>query len=221
MEITELTVRLLLLFFPGLITTAIVHALTTSRDWSTAEVLGYAFGFGLLNYLVLAMLAELVNLLPGDDLITVQFFNVLLSDRLALQWGEILAAAVVAVPVGLLGSAAHNRKWLWRAAGAIGVSRKFGHVGVWEYFFDSPDVVWVVVRDLEHDLVYNGWIEGFSDTVEEAEMFLRDVIVASNSTGENLYAVKGLYLSRERNGLLIELPQGGYSSVETSGEAHG
>ena len=85
---------------------------------------------------------------------------------------------------------------------------------VWEFLFNSDLPEWVTVRDLKNDLAYEGWVHAFSDTCEPNELFLRDVKVIRNSTGDELYSIGGLYLSRERAELTIELP-----AIELTGYA--
>ena len=72
---------------------------------------------------------------------------------------------------------------------------------------NKRDSEWVVVRDLEDDLIYEGWIVAFSDsTADFDEMLLTDAQVYRNSTGEELYKVSGLYLSMRHGNKTIEFP---------------
>ena len=36
---------------------------------------------------------------------------------------------------------------------------------------------WIVIRDVENDLIFEGLVKVFSDSTEKDELFLRDVIV--------------------------------------------
>jgi hypothetical protein len=65
----------------------------------------------------------------------------------------------------------------------------------------------VVVRDVGWDLIYEGWLQAVSDKDEDDEMMLRDVAIFRNSTGELLYEVPGVYLSKKKNALIIEFPK--------------
>jgi hypothetical protein len=86
------------------------------------------------------------------------------------------------------------------------VTNKFGEIDVWSYILNAEIPGWVVIRDLEHDLMYEGWIQASSDSTEKDELFLRDVKVFTNSTAQQLYGVSGLYLPRSRENLTIEFP---------------
>lgn len=65
---------------------------------------------------------------------------------------------------------------------------------------------WVIVRDIENDLMYEGWVQAFSDSTERDELFLRDVKVFTNKTADELYEIPGLYLPKSRENLTIEFP---------------
>jgi hypothetical protein len=53
-------------------------------------------------------------------------------------------------------------------------------------------------------LVYDGWVEGFSDDCQNVELFLRDVDIYRNSTNEALYQVGALYITLPRDQIFIE-----------------
>ncbi len=61
------------------------------------------------------------------------------------------------------------------------------------------------MRDKEKDLIYDGWVQAFSDDSKDAELLLRDVSVYKNSTGEGLYQIGMMYISRNRDDIAIEI----------------
>lgn len=84
-----------------------------------------------------------------------------------LDFEEIFWATVIAPLVGLGVSLALNRHWINRFAKVIRVSKKFGDIDVWARTFNSPDFTdaWVVVRDFDHDLSFEGWVDAFYGNV--------------------------------------------------------
>ena len=73
---------------------------------------------------------------------------------------------------------------------------------------------WVVIRDPDQELMFEGWIELYSESHERDEFFLRDVKVYRNSTGVELYSTPGIYLPRKRTSLLVEFPRLPYTEYE-------
>jgi hypothetical protein len=208
MELSVLTLRVVLLFFPGVLCALVVYALTIQRDRTTPQFLTSAFVYGVSTYLLLAALrgvcARAASLLGWGAPPRVTFFNVLTNEKARIAWGEIGLSALVALLLAFVVAVALNNNVLHKAAERIGISRRFGEVDVWGYFFNSPQIQWVAVRDLATDTVYEGWVEAFSDTGSAPEVLLRDVTVKTNSTGTKLFESKRVYLARDKASLIIE-----------------
>lgn len=201
MDVTELTLRLALLFLPGIICALFVEKLVPTRQWSTARLALYSLVLGLGCYLIYG-LSEALCLWkwpPSIDLLKS------LTDKNPLDFTEISLATLVAPVLGLLASLALNKHWLNRLARVIGVSNKFGDLDVWARMFNSSDIVWVVVRDFNHDLAFDGWVNAFSDTYDTNELLLRDVKVYQSSSAKLLYELDSVYLTRGKDELTIEI----------------
>ena len=208
MELSALTLRVLLLFFPGVICALIVRALTNRRERATPEFLIDSFVLGVGTYLLLAGIrsgcAVFTRLVGWPSPPEVTFFDVLINDGGRISWGEIFLSAVVAVLLGGMLSAIANHHGVHRVAERLGISRKFGDPDVWSYFLNSPDILWVAVRDVATDTVYEGEVEAFSDTGATPELLLRRVKVSRSSTDAKLYECDRVYLSRDRSSLVVE-----------------
>jgi hypothetical protein len=152
MELSVLTLRVVLLFFPGVLCALIVHALTIQRDRTTPQFLTSAFVYGVSTYLLLASsraaLAALCNWLDWSVPPPVTFFAALTNERTRIAWGEIGLSAIVAVLLALVWAVALNNNVLHGAAEKLGISRRFGEPDVWGYFFNASQIRWVAVRDL-------------------------------------------------------------------------
>jgi hypothetical protein len=208
MELSALTLRVVLLFFPGLVCALIVQALTNRRQRATPEFLVDSFVFGVGSYLLLASLrsgwATLAHSIGWTIPPRITFFEVLINEKARISWGEIALSAIIAVVLGAIVSAVTNHHLLYRVAERMGISRKFGDPDVWSFFLNSPDIRWVVVRDVATDTVYEGAVEAFSDTGTAPELLLRTVKVFRSSTDTKLYECDRVYLSRDRSSLIIE-----------------
>jgi hypothetical protein len=128
----------------------------------------------------------------------------LVDTKVAFSFQEILWACLIAAASGLIFSLVSNHKWFSRVARCIGVTKKSGELDVWGFYFNLQEISWVAVRDHKNDLIYEGWVLGFSDNSKEAELLLRDVSVYRNLTGERLYQVGAVYLSLRRDEISIE-----------------
>lgn len=208
MQLSELTLRLLLIFFPGIIANIIIVNLTNHRNRDFKFFLLYSYIMGLLSYLVLYVVVFLNNKIVIIRGLTpswkVSFFNVLTDGKSTITFSEVFWATIVSILLGFVVTKLINDKFLHKFAKKYNISRVFGEPDVWGYIFESPDVEWALIRDIPNDLMYEGWVEAFSDTYENNELFLREVMVYRNSTSEFLYKLDGLYVTRKKDELLIE-----------------
>ncbi len=212
MEISELTIRILLLFFPGIICTLIIDSLTVHREESSFTFIVYSFIFGLSCYLIFSFVKYALDQIPLINALIdpkVVFLDALLDNKIPIDYFELIKTTIyVAIPFSFGISYILNKKSLHRFAQKITVTTKIGHLGVWDYTFDFANIEWVNVRDIKNDLVFQGRLAAFSDTVNENELLLNNVTVYRNSTGDELYKAGAVYIARERNEITVEFPDG-------------
>jgi hypothetical protein len=222
MQLSDLTIRIIVLFFPGIICSALVDQLTVHRDRSTSLIVVHSLLMGMTCYFTLYLVAALIDFtssflrLPVTS--RVVFFDALFNHDIKPDWVEIVWATLFAGPLALLFSWISRHNFLHRIAQYIGSTSKFGDLDVWDFMLNSPDIHWLVVRDIKNDLSFYGWAGAFSDTVDKPELLLRDVKVYRNSTGELLHEVGGMYLSRKPEDITIEIADLGYKVPDGNGE---
>jgi hypothetical protein len=207
-ELSSLTLRVLLLFFPGVLCALLVDALTVHRERTPAQFLTNAFALGMGSYLSLALVRDVVASVARwfrlRQPLDVTFFDALMNDRVKIAWGEITLAAGVALILAGAISAMTNHNVIFRFARHLGISRKTGEIDVWGLLFASNLGDRVIVRDPARDLAYQGSVEAFSESSERAELLLSDVVVYRHTTATKLYNTDRVYLGRSVNEIVIE-----------------
>ncbi|SOD02468.1 hypothetical protein SAMN05216486_10379 [bacterium JGI 053] len=208
MEISSVTLRVLLLFFPGVLCALVLDSLTVHRERTPVQFLTNAFALGMGSYLSLytlrdtaAAVAKWLRLREPRD---VRFFDALLNDHVRIAWGEIALSACMAVVLASVVAAVLNHKLFARAAYRMGISRKTGDLDVWGMLFNSADAGMVLVRDLPQNRAYFGIVASVSETADDAELLLRTVTVFENSASRKLYDTELVYLARDRRQVIIE-----------------
>jgi len=197
LEFGEFTLVLLLLFFPGIVSSQLYDALTIHRRRQLHETILHSFLFGVTAYLTYALLfasAEVASTLAG-----------LLSPQDSVDFTAMLASTGLGIALAVGTAVAYNAKLLHRIAFRLGLTRKFGDLDVWSYMHNSAGMDWVTVRDWGKGLSYQGWVEAFSDTYVANEMLLREVVVCSIANGQPLYKAKALYVTQDPQLLTIEV----------------
>ena len=117
-----------------------------------------------------------------------------------------IGATITGIISGLILSSIIYYKVPFIIAKALKISYKIGNVDIWSYYFTSQDFPgWVVVRDLEKDLMYQGWVRASTDSSDDVdELLLWNVSVFTNSTGELIYNADFILIPGAHKNMLIE-----------------
>lgn len=220
MNISALTIRLLLLFIPGILWSFITDAFTVHKERKPFFFVLQSLLYGFLSYFVYWIILHIWYLIPfsvgrvssQQIIITlhcacpnVSFLQALLNQDSPIAYSEIIFVCALAIALALVYTWAVNKKLFFRLAHKVGITRKFADGDVWGFTFNSDDLdQWVTIRDHANDLMYSGWVNAFSDNSKDAEVLLRDVSVYKNSTGEPLYQIGCMYISRNRERITVE-----------------
>lgn len=205
MEISEFTFKLLLLFFPGIICAYITDHLTIHRPREAFDFLLQSFVYGIFSYFIYgAGLKTISYFWPNRVNPDIAFLQALTDPNASFSIKEIFFTSGIAVLLACIFTVMLRYKLPNRIAHSLGLTKKFGELDVWGYMLNMEEVVWVTVRDHKNDLIYDGWVQAFSDDSKDAELLLRDVSIYENSTAKRLYQVGAMYLSRNREDISIE-----------------
>lgn len=197
-----------------------VQGFKVHRSFRLHAIILYSLLHGFASYWVYGLIVRALFATRGIGTGEVLFFRAILDDAVTIDLREVTLVTGVAVVLGVIVSACISHKLLHRIAHRLRITRKFGDLDAWAFLMTSLDVPpWVIVRDLEHDVMYTGYVQLFSDSGERDELFLREVTVYQNSTAEEWYQMAGLYLPRSRRDLLIEFPFIGYDRRQPRKEA--
>ncbi|PLT30825.1 DUF6338 family protein [Peribacillus deserti] len=208
MELSELAVRLLIIFFPGMLATFVYDTFTRRKKRDYNVFITYSFVTGFLSYFVLYLLIEFLQMI-GLRLKQITFLTYLFDSKSPIVIREVVLGSIVALIIAFIWSYSFRYKWMQRLAVRIKLSKQFHEKDVWSEILNMEETPWVVIRDYEQDRMYQGWIAYYSDTYQDNELFLRDVIVYENNSGRKLYEVLGLYLTQDPSNLKIEFQSAG------------
>lgn len=205
------TLKLLFLFFPGIIALFIIETLTEYQSKNNYYQIVYTFVLGILSYCTLFFIKLLhlfiCQIICGNKCSYPKMSIFIFVKNIELDYMEILFATGISILLGILFTYIIQNGLFHKFANKIHISNKFAGSSVWGHILNIKKLdTWVVVRDIKNDLMYEGWINAFSEKFENNELFLSDVKVYKNSSGEELYHIDGLYITRHPNELTIEYP---------------
>jgi Family of unknown function (DUF6338) len=227
MALTDLTVRLLLIFFPGIICFLIVDAFTVHRERKAHEIVLFSYIYGILSYLIYGLLflplaVIFATLKPGAyKPLDLSVFKWLSDPKAQLDFWEIVFATAIAVCLAFLVSFCIRKKFLHAFAYRLKVTNKFAEADVWNYAFNIDEARWCVVRDMAHNLMFQGYVQAFSDVGDFSELLLTQVSVYDEKMAELRYEADRIYLARKKDDWTIQfqdLPQG--QETSNGGQNH-
>lgn len=201
MKLDNFIIQLAILFLPGVVWARIDASWTRQTKPSDTEFFVRAFLFGLTCHAIVYTIFTLIGW-PYEivKLDASAFFTPSIIK-------EISFATLVGFLLAVLWLYANTYKWMARFLQFIGATRRYGDEDVWDFTFNShaPAVQFAHFRDFEHEVVYAGFVNAFSEREGIRELVLRDVEVY-DFAGTLMYDVPLLYLSRKAETIHIEFP---------------
>jgi len=208
MTLSGFLIRIIFLAVPGIVSYMLFRKLAGKTKCEKWEEWCQVVLFSLIIYGTYSIFVWFFGLFGWSNG-ELTFFKAVLDENIAIEWSEIIIASLLGVPVAFIASVIHTYKlvnWIGRC---IRVTKRFGDEDVWDYLHNLPDIPeyeWVIVRDHKMNLLYFGWIQAYSDSYKERELFMGDVSVCDNDSGELIYEVERLYLCRNKYEITIEIP---------------
>lgn len=200
MEISELTIKLIIILIPGAIASKIYQRLTVKNKFPPFELLVNSVILGGLSYLITAFIVDFCN----NSNTLIEFWHNLPSKK--IPYKDVLLACITSVFLGMIISAIDNYKVLNKFAKLIKVTKKYGDENLFLYFLNADNVNEVYVRDKNSGFTYHGLIDSYSENNNYHEIVLRQVMVYDYETSVSLYELDKIYICKNKNELKIELP---------------
>lgn len=119
---------------------------------------------------------------------------------------EVIFSTIVGVVLAFFLVVIINQKFLYRFSNWSHISNKHGDEDIWEFLFNSDDVEWVNVRDLETNIVYQGSVSAFSQKDDKRELVLSQVKVFKDEESgglRELYDMAFVYFNFDVNAKII------------------
>ena len=218
MQIDVFLIKLLFLFFPGIVSYFIIELLTECKSRTPLYHVLYIFALGVISYsftyifyfLIIAIninvstknFSLLLNF--SEAVKEPNFINCLFSDS-EIVLGNVIFTTLIAIFLGIIITYIIQHGLIHKLAQKYNISKKFSDSTVWGYILNSQDLnQWIVVRDIKNDLMFFGWLVAFSAENKNNELFLQDVRIFKNTSGKFLYETYGLYITRPENEITIE-----------------
>jgi len=200
MQISELTLKLIILLTPGAIACIIFEKLTIHKKWAPFNFIANSILFGGLSYIV----AQLLLNICGHDQSLDNFWSNLPSKE--IPFNALKYASIISIFIGFICAGLDNFKIINKFGKYLNLTTKFGDENLYSYFLHADNVNEVYIRDIDKNITYHGLIDSFSETEEFKEIVLRDVKIYDYSSSELMYKLDKIYLSYPKDSIVIEVP---------------
>lgn len=200
MEVSELTLKLIIILIPGAIASIIYEKLTIHRKWTAFQFIANSILFGGISYL----LAQLIFNYYGNDQSLSNFWLNLSSKE--IPFSAVTKATIISIFIGFICAGLDRYKIINNIAKFLRLTTKYGDENLYSYFLNAKNVSEVYIRDVANNITYHGIIDSFSETTEFKEIVLRDVKIYEYETSKFMYDVDKVYLCKPKDDLIIEVP---------------
>ena len=207
MNLDAFAIKLLLLVVPGYLGYALSMRIRTNSsvetDAKTSFVFINIFVFTVLCYMTHDLVFYLINLLTGYSRTSI--FAAFYDANLRLDVNDFMILIAISLLLGVVYSWLENRNLINRFFRFLGLSNVTNQGDLWSNMVVDKEFEWIVLRDHNTGLAYNGYIKAFSESGKTRELVLGDVEVSDSATGKRLYVTERIYLSRECSTFTIEV----------------
>ena len=226
MELSEFTVRLILIFTPGLISLFIIEYFVTIKEIKLHRLITYSFLLGIICYMIYYMIIIVITVVNNMishklvfdiNTISFSFLDSMINSELDLNFKEILAATTISIFVGCIFSYFIKYKLLYRIAYKIKLSNKHGDIDLWSSIMNNDKIPkLVIIKDKEKNRIYYGWVGSFSSIKDILEIYLYNVTIYESQGNEitNKFYTPGLYLTRKSDNIEMQFPYPNLDEIE-------
>jgi hypothetical protein len=208
MELTDFTLKLILLLIPGTICSLIIETVALHKKFSQFRLIINTI---LLSILTLAFLQflywgfQLFHVCrPNFQFTSLDTWELFFDKNQSINPLELFLCIPIAIVTGFLVGSAIQFKLVNKLAQKLHLSNKFGDDSLFMHFLSNQ--VWVYVRDKKKGLTYYGIVNAYAEDEQSKEIVLRRVIVYEYATSTELYQLSHIYLKFNEDDLTIETP---------------
>ena len=200
MQFSELTIKLIILFLPGLISASLLQMFGNNRKLDNREFFVLVVVNGFISYLIPCLFC-------GNN----TFFKSLLDNSMNIDYKEVLYSSTISVGLGIVETYFVNYCLLYKIAQWAKLTTKSGQDTVWDEFLDNEGKGisnFVYIRNYETNEIYCGSVANYSMSLNsQKEIILNNVDVYDlNDRSNKLYHLEKIYLciSDDKN-IVIEI----------------
>lgn len=199
MNISDLALRIILLFLPGIISWFIIEKLIISRKREFSYFIVYSFLLAFLSYYSYDSFLLIINIFFKTSYYT-EFFSFLVNTNEPLKvsiFSEILKVSGIAFIFSLILAFFINKRTFHKILQKCTITKRFSEPDLWSYIVNSDNYKWIYFRDFKNRKIYRGKLVGFSDTLGEITEVKWKIFAFMMKRQENLFMKQQQFILQE------------------------
>lgn len=215
MQITELVWKLFLLLLPGVVSAIMIRYITTNKQYSIFNFIIYSAVLGIGTLIIMEMFCSIYwaiysffsSPVNSEFGLNLEIWDNLFNNEKFINKNEVFISYLLAIPLGFFWGVLITKKKLIKLFQKWNLTKRYGDSDVWSFYLNSPDTEWIYLHSRNENKTYFGKIRAYSDSSENREILLEDVIVYTSDTWEEEYQSNAVYLELNNRDFSIETPK--------------
>ncbi len=121
----------------------------------------------------------------------------------------IFYATIISIGLGAMSILTSHKNFTESIFRVLKINYKYGDENLWEkslhtYMLEKPRNAFIKVYDYKRDFIYDGHLRHMSDNKNNKEIFLENVIIYSNSTGQTINKMDKIYIIFDHQDFFIQ-----------------
>lgn len=212
----ELSIKIIMILFPGIITTMLLDKITEHKPWDNFKYSIFIIFYGVMSYAILQFyyIATLFYEVGkvGFDMKDVKILNVWDFNNKEIKeipYQEIIKAGFVSFLLGLFISYIDHKEYFSSLLLKLGITSKYGNYSTNYQLLKLKRNDWIDITIWDKDLFIRGVVVSINETDGFCELCINnaEVFIISDNGMDSLYKVDYISLSEKPDNLLISTTQ--------------
>lgn len=197
MEVSSLTIKIIVLLLPGIFGTFFYEKLSYKKQFDLREYIVSVIIIGFLSYFLLELWYSVFNSICACANYKVLFFELLFNESGKIQLSELLYSTIISLFIGITFALFYNKGIFYNVFRKLKITNESGK-DVWNQLFDNDTRginAYVYVINKKEDIIYGGQVAEYSTNSSKPELLLENVIVTRTTKRDDLlYKLNKVYL---------------------------
>ena len=183
MEITSLTIKIIVLLLPGIFGMFLIEKLNKQKNTELRQYITDVIMLSFLSYLILHLSMKINNSLCNGSDQELTFFKSLVDNDMPIKFDEVFWSTFISIIVSLIITLIIFKGWFYSLFQKIRLTNSTGK-DVWgELFHNNGDSIndYVYLIDVDKNITYGGEVIHYSNDSNNPELVIKNVLIEKDN----------------------------------------